>query len=176
MAWFFQSQLGMPDLDAITGATIQHAVKIHRALGPGLLESVYDDVLSYALQRDGLRVVRHQPIPFEYDGLIFGDGLRPDLLIEGRVIVELKSVEHLQPVHAKQLLTYLKLARLPVGLLINFGGATLMEGVRRIVNDLPAASSPALLINQNQTAKPVLDDDLRKEAALPRVLRVLRVS
>lgn len=150
----------MRDLDSITGATIQHAVKIHRALGPGLLESVYDEVLSHALLRDGFSVRRHEPIPFEYDGLVFGDGLRPDLLIEGRVIVELKSVEHLAPVHAKQLLTYLKLARMPVGLLINFGGATLMEGVKRIVNDLPSDLSPRLRVNQpHQRAKPAADDD-----------------
>lgn len=151
---------GMPTLDAITGGTIQHAIKIHRALGPGLLESVYDEVLCHALLRDGFSVRRHEPIPFEYDGLLFGDGLRPDLLVDGRVIVELKSVEHLAPVHAKQLLTYLKLARLPVGLLINFGGATLLEGVRRIVNNLPGASSTALRINQERAAKPAVDDDL----------------
>jgi GxxExxY protein len=156
---FLPANFRMQNLDHITGATIRHAVRIHRSLGPGLLESVYDDVLAAALLREGFSLRRHEPIPFEYDGMTFRDGLRPDLLIEGLVIVELKSVEHLAPVHAKQLLSYLRLARLPVGLLINFSGATLMEGVRRIVNALPAVQSPALRINQVHKSQPS-DDGL----------------
>jgi iron complex transport system substrate-binding protein len=145
----------MPNLDLVTGAIVRHSVRIHRALGPGLLESVYEGVLGQALTRDGFQVEHHRPIAFEYDGLLFRDGLRPDLTVNGQVLVELKSVERLAPVHAKQLLTYLRLANLPVGLLINFGGATLIEGLRRIVNHLPPDASPGLRINQN--TKPVDD-------------------
>ncbi|MFM8396158.1 MAG: GxxExxY protein [Acidobacteriota bacterium] len=87
-------------------------------------------------------------IRFEYDGLLFDEGLRLDLLVDGCVVVELKSVERLAPVHHKQVLTYLRLLQLPVGLLINFGGATLKEGLHRIVNQLPASASPCLRVNQ----------------------------
>lgn len=125
------------DLDDITGAIVDASVKVHQKLGPGLLEGVYEAVLARALQRRGLSVDRQKVLRFEYDGMVFNEGLRLDLLVEGRVIVELKSVETLHPVHKKQLLTYLRLARQPVGLLINFGAATLKEGLHRIVNKLP---------------------------------------
>ncbi len=137
-----------PSLDDITGAIIDSSLKIHMDLGPGLLESVYEIVLSRALQKRGLRVERQKTMRFEYDGMIFEDGLRLDLLVEDHVIVELKSVETLAPVHSKQLLTYLRLMRLPVGLLINFGAATLKEGLHRIVNHLPASASPRLRVNR----------------------------
>jgi iron complex transport system substrate-binding protein len=138
----------MKELDEITGAIIDAAMKIHIELGPGLLESVYEVVLARALERRGFKVERQKPIRFEYDGMVFDDGFRVDLLIEGRVVVELKSVEKLAPVHSKQLLTYLRLMHLPVGLLINFGAATLKEGLQRIVNNLPASASPRLRVNQ----------------------------
>lgn len=124
----------MNDVDEVTGAIIDEALRIHRALGPGLLESVYVTVLARALVRRGLRVERHKIIRFEYDGMVFEEGFRADLVVESRVIVEVKSVEQLARVHAKQLLTYLKLTGTSVGLLINFGAATLREGPRRIVN------------------------------------------
>jgi len=129
------------EFDQITGTVIDAAIQLHRDLGPGLLESVYETVLARMLQRRGLHIERQLRVVFEYDGMRFDDGLRIDLLVEGCVIVELKSVETLAPVHSKQVLTYLKLMHLPVGLLINFGGATLKEGLRRIVNDFPAARS-----------------------------------
>lgn len=91
---------------------------------------------------------RQQPIQFKYDGMLFEEGFRIDLFVEGRVIVELKSVEQFAVVHGKQVLTYLRLMHLPVGLLINFGAPTLKEGLRRIVNNLPASASPALQVNQ----------------------------
>lgn len=134
-------------LDDITGAIIDAAVKIHIALGPGLLESVYEVVLARALERRGLSVERQKVIRFEYDGMVFEEGLRVDLLVEKSVIVELKSVEKLAPVHSKQLLTYLRLLDLPVGLLLNFGAATLKEGLHRVVNKLSPADSPQLRIN-----------------------------
>jgi GxxExxY protein len=138
----------MKELDDITGAVVDAAVKIHKELGPGLLESVYEVVLARELERRGFQVERQKPIRFEYDGMVFEEGFRTDLLIEGRVVVELKSVENLAPVHSKQLLTYLRLMNLPVGLLINFGAATLKEGLHRIVNKLPSSASPGLRVNQ----------------------------
>ncbi|MCA8993347.1 MAG: GxxExxY protein [Planctomycetaceae bacterium] len=136
------------ELDEITGAVIDEAMKIHRKLGPGLLESVYEVVLARALERRGLSVQRQLPVTFEYDGLTFEQAFKVDLLVEDVVVVELKSVEKNAPVHAKQLLTYLHLMKLPVGLLINFGNATLKEGLKRVVNNLPPVESTQLRINQ----------------------------
>ena len=98
-----------------------------------------------------LKVECQKAIAFEYDGMRFEEGLRVDLLVEDRVVVELKSVEHLAPVHSKQLLTYLRLLNLSVGLLINFGAPTLREGLHRIVNNLPASSSSRLRVNHPPT-------------------------
>jgi GxxExxY protein len=138
----------MHELDDITGAIIDEAIKIHKELGPGLLESVYEVVLARALERRGLRVERQKPVRFEYDGMIFEEGFRVDLLVEDMVVVELKSIETLHPVHGKQLLTYLRLMNLPVGLLINFGESTLKEGLHRVVNNLSPSASPRLRVNQ----------------------------
>lgn len=143
----------MKELDDITGAIVDAALKIHMELGPGLLESVYEAVLARALEKRGFRVERQKVIRFEYDGMVFEEGFRVDLLVEGGVIVELKSVEKLAPVHGKQVLTYLRLMDLPVGLLINFGAATLKEGLQRIVNRLPSSASPRLRVNQSSSSK-----------------------
>jgi iron complex transport system substrate-binding protein len=124
----------MQELDDVTGLIVDSAIKIHRELGPGLLESVYELVLDRTLAARGLRVERQKPIVFSYDGLVFENAFRVDLLVDERVVVEIKSVESLAAVHYKQLLTYLRLRNLSVGLLINFGGITLKEGLRRIVN------------------------------------------
>jgi iron complex transport system substrate-binding protein len=132
----------MNELDDITGAIIDSAIKIHTELGPGLLESVYEIVLARALEKRGAQVERQKPIRFEYDGIVFEEGFRVDLFVDGRVVVELKSVETLAAVHGKQVLTYLRLMNLPVGLLINFGAATLKEGLCRVVNRLPPSASP----------------------------------
>lgn len=129
-------------LDEITGTIVDAALKIHMELGPGLLESVYEAVLARALERRGLHVERQKVVRFEYDGMVFEEGFRTDLLVEGRVVVELKSVEKLAPVHGKQVLTYLRLMNRPVGLLINFGAATLKEGLHRVVNNLQPSASP----------------------------------
>jgi iron complex transport system substrate-binding protein len=138
----------MKELDDVTGNIVDAALRIHRGLGPGLLESVYETVLARELARRGFGVERQKVVRFEYDGMTFEEGLRLDLLVEGRVVVELKSVERLAPVHGKQVLTYLRLLNLPVGLLINFGAATLREGLHRVVNDLPASASPRLRVNR----------------------------
>jgi iron complex transport system substrate-binding protein len=138
----------MHELDEITGAIVDASISVHRELGPGLLESVYEVVLARVLMKRGFRVQRQTPISFEYDDVMFEDGFKIDLLVDEKVIVEVKSVERLIPVHHRQLLTYLRLMELPVGLLINFGGATLKEGLRRIVNQLPPAASPTLRVNR----------------------------
>ena len=135
-------------LDEITGIIVDAAVRIHRDLGPGLLESVYESTLERTLLRHGLGVARQLPIHFVYDGATYEDAFRVDLLVENRVIVEVKSVERVAVAHRKQLLTYLRLANVHVGLLVNFGAATLKEGLHRIVNDLPPSASPRLRVNR----------------------------
>jgi len=137
------------ELDDITGTIIDTAIKIHRDLGPGLLESVYEVILAKSLEKRGLKVLRQVPFRFQYDGMIFEEGFRIDLLVEDRVIVELKSIESLAPVHSKIVLTYLRLMNLQVGLLVNFGESILKDGIDRIVNNLPPSASPRLRVNQS---------------------------
>jgi GxxExxY protein len=112
------------------------AYRIHTTLGPGLLESVYETILANQLQKRELRVVRQQPIPLIYEGMQFPIGFRADLVVEGKVIVEIKSIADLTPSHKKQLLTYLRLADMRLGLLINFNMARIKDGITRIVNGL----------------------------------------
>ena len=131
------------EIDDITGQIVDAAYKLHTRLGPGLLEAVYEMVLARELERRGLKVERQRAVSFEFDGLRFDDGFRVDLLVEDVVVVELKSVETLAPVHSKQVLTYLRLLNLPVGLLLNFGAATMKEGLHRIVNDYVPSPSAA---------------------------------
>jgi GxxExxY protein len=140
----------MKELDDVTGEIVDAALKIHKGLGPGLLESVYESVLAKSLEKRGLKVERQKPMSFVFDEIQFDEGFRVDLLVNDRVVVELKSVEKLAPVHSKQLLTYIRLMKLPVGLLINFGASNLKEGLHRIVNDLPASASPRLRVNQEK--------------------------
>jgi GxxExxY protein len=120
----------------IAKIVVDAAIKVHRALGPGLLESVYEIVLAHELAKRGLKVERQVPISIEYNGLKFQEGFRADIVVEEKIIVELKSVENIQPVHKKQLLTYLRLADMRLGLLINFGSALLKNGISRVVNGL----------------------------------------
>jgi GxxExxY protein len=140
----------MQDIDEITGSIVDAAYKIHTGLGPGLLESVYEVVLARELEKRGLIVERQKIISFEYDGMRFDEGLRVDVLVNGLVVVELKSVEKLSPVHSKQVLTYLRLLHLSVGLLINFGSPTLKEGLRRIVNNYQPSATSRLRVNQEK--------------------------
>lgn len=125
----------------ITGSIVDAALKIYRALGPGLLESIYEAVLKIELEKRGLQVESQIAIPIEYEGVIFENAFRLDLVVDGRVIVEIKSLETILPVHGKKLLTYLRLTKKPVGLLINFGAPTLKEGLRRVVNGLDPSES-----------------------------------
>lgn len=126
----------------ITRQIVDAAYRLHTALGPGLLETVYEVTLAHELQKRGLRVRRQVPIPIEYDGLRFDEGFRADLLVEDLVLVELKSLEKNLPVHAKQLRTHLVLARLQLGLVLNFGLELMKHGITRIVNGLPEAPKP----------------------------------
>jgi GxxExxY protein len=116
---------------------VDAAYHIHRKLGPGLLESVYETVLAFEIEKRGLTVKRQVPVSIEYEGIRFEEGFRADLIVEDIVIVELKSVENVSPVHKKQLLTYLRLTDSRLGLLINFGCALIRDGISRIVNRLP---------------------------------------
>jgi GxxExxY protein len=125
----------MSDVEKLAAMAIDFGLAIHRDLGPGLLESVYETLLSAKLARSGLRVERQKPIDVEYEGIHLREGFRADLLIERRLIVEVKSMERLAAVHSRQVLTYVRLLDLPLGLLMNFGGATFREGVRRVMND-----------------------------------------
>jgi len=115
---------------------VDSAYHIHAKLGPGLLESVYEVILAHALRKRGLKTERQVSIPIQFDGIRFDEGFRADLIVEEKLIVELKSIEKTQPVHKKQLLTYLKLTDLKLGLLINFGARLMKEGVFRVVNNL----------------------------------------
>ena len=124
----------MSDVENIASSVIDIAFHTHRDLGPGLLESVYEAVLAKTLETHGYQVERQKPIPIKYAGLCFDEGFRADLLVDGKLLIELKSVEKFAPVHGKQVLTYLRLLDLPLGLLINFGAETFRQGIRRIVN------------------------------------------
>ena len=123
------------EINVITGAAIDCAVRIHTDLGPGLMESVYEAILHRQLENMGFRVARQVPIPVRYEGLSFKEGFRADLIVEDRVILELKSVDQISKAHRKQLLTYLKLSGLQVGLLLNFGAHLMRDGIARVVCD-----------------------------------------
>lgn len=124
----------MTDVEVIATAVIDCGYHLHRRLGPGLLETVYEAVLAEQIGRRGFAVERQKPVPLEIDGISFNEGFRVDLLVEGVLVVELKSVERASPVHAKQVLTYLRLLDLPLGLLMNFGAETFRDGLKRVVN------------------------------------------
>jgi len=128
-------------VDEITGIILDSAIKVHRDFGPGMLESVYERMLAAALRKRGLTVETQKDISFSYDGMTFTDAFRLDMLVEGEVVVELKSTEKNIPVFYKQVKTYLKVLDLHVGLLINFGLSTLKEGFARIVNDYDETGS-----------------------------------
>lgn len=149
-----EAQRGDVDIDVLTGHVVDTAIRIHRALGPGLLETVYETVLADSLSRAGLSVERQRSIGFEFEGRHFADAFRLDILVEGRLVIEVKSVERVMPVHAKQVLTYLRLMNQPVGLLLNFGGEVMRDGIKRIVNNyVPlCASAPLRETNSNRTS------------------------
>ena len=150
--------------EELSAIVVDTAFHLHKELGPGLLESVYEAVLAKLLQQRGLCVVRQKPIPVKFAGMTFDEGFRADLVVEDNLVIELKSVEHLAPVHSKQLLTYLRLMKLPLGLLINFGSATFKEGIHRVVNNHQDFASSRLRVNQ------YTGDEVSREAAKGDVL------
>ena len=133
------------DVEELARVCVDKGFRLHRDLGPGLLESVYETLMFESLRRDGFQVLRQQSVPVEHDGIFIENGFRLDLLVEDKLLIEIKSTERHAPVHAKQLLTYLRLMRLRVGLLMNFGLATFKEGACRMVNDyIPLLDDPFL--------------------------------
>jgi len=134
--------------EELSAVVVDTAFHIHKELGPGLLENVYEMVLAKMLYEKGLSVERQKPVSFEYHGIRFDEGLRLDLLVNRSLVIELKSVDKLAPVHSKQLLTYLRLMKLPLGLLINFGSPTFKQGCRRVVNNHTDFASSRLRVNQ----------------------------
>jgi len=124
------------DENAISKVVLDTAFKVHSKLGPGLLESVYEVVLARELTKQGFAVICQQPVEIRYEDMLFEESFRADLVVNGLLIVEIKSVEKVLPVHPKQLLTYLRLSGLKLGLLINFNEALLKDGIKRVVNGL----------------------------------------
>lgn len=122
-------------IDELSSIVLEEAISIHREFGPGLFESVYESVLAGRLRRRGLRVERQVQVKAVFDGEIYDPAFKIDMLVDERLIIEIKAVEALGKAHAKQLLTYLRLLKQPVGLLLNFSGETMRDGIRRVVND-----------------------------------------
>jgi iron complex transport system substrate-binding protein len=125
----------MRPIDEISAIVVDECIAIHRELGPGLFETVYETILAGRLVARGLKVARQVPVPLVFDGQSFEAAYKIDILVEDRLILEIKSVEKLTKAHARQSLTYLRIFKQPVGLLLNFSEATMKEGIRRMVND-----------------------------------------
>ena len=119
------------DINNITGQIIDAAMKVHTALGPGLLESAYEACLAHELKKRGFSIERQKEMPVEYDGILIDIGYRLDLLVNDKVVVELKAVSEVAPIHEAQILSYLKLGKKPIGLLINFNVQRLKDGIKR---------------------------------------------
>ena len=134
--------------DDLTGACINAALRIHKKFRSGMLENAYETFLFRTLVRDGFTVERQKAISFDFEGDRYDNAFRADLIVDNRLIIEVKAQEANSPKHAKQLLTYLRLAELPLGLVINFGMPRLMDVVKRMVNDLPPDYSPQLRVNR----------------------------
>lgn len=127
--------MGQLDIEQLAKAAIDCGFQVHQDIGPGLLETAYEAFLAAALAERGLRVQAQVPVPVTYRGVPVRDAFRVDLLVEDKLIIEVKSVERLAPVHAKQLLTYLRLMDQPLGLLMNFGADMFRDGLKRVIND-----------------------------------------
>jgi len=124
----------MPNVEMLARKAVERGLFVHRELGPGLLESVYEAVIATGLAREGFQVERQKLVPMRFEGITYAESFRIDLLVEGRLVIEVKSTERNLPVYSKQLLTYLRLIEQPVGLLMNFGYPTFREGLKRVVN------------------------------------------
>ena len=138
--------------DALTSLIIRNAIEIHRSHGPGLFESACEVMLADSLEAAGVTVERQVAVPIHYRGRIIAEGYRLDLLVDRQVVVEVKSVEKLAPIHSQQLLTYLRFGGFKVGLLLNFGAGTLRDGLKRLVNDFTPADDSPLLVNRRHSS------------------------
>lgn len=125
----------MDEMEELVTTVLDVAFAVHRDIGPGLLENVYEQLLANRLRQLGIKVDRQLPVGAQIEGLDFAEAFRLDLLVENKLVIEVKAIEKLAPVHARQTLTYLRLMKLPLGLLINFGGITLKEGIKRVANN-----------------------------------------
>ena len=137
-------------LDSITRRIIGAAIEVHKHLGPGLLESAYESCLAFELSERGLAIERQKPLPIKYKNVLFDCGYKLDLVVEDSVIVELKAIEQLLPIHEAQLLSYLRISGKSTGLLINFHVRVLKNGLKRIVNDFPDSA-----ISAHSAVKPI---------------------
>ena len=142
------------DVEELSAIVVDCGYKLHVEAGPGLLETVYEVVLAKMLSEQGLSVRRQVPVPIRLMGMTFEEGFRADIIVEDRLLIELKSVENLLAVHSKQVLTYLRMLKLPLGLLINFGSPTFKDGCKRIVNHHTDTQLSHLRLNQESHAKP----------------------
>jgi GxxExxY protein len=138
----------MANIEELSAIVVDTGFKLHRDLGPGMLESAYELILFEKLTVLGLKIDRQTPINIHYDGIDINNAFRIDLLVEGQLVLEIKSVQQTLPVHSKQLLTYLRLMNLPLGLIMNFGTATFRDGVRRLVNNHTNFASSRLRANK----------------------------
>ncbi len=137
------------EIEHICSLVVDAAFKLHKDIGPGLLESAYETILAAKLEDMGLGVDRQVPIDIQYDQVHLPAAFRVDLLVEKRIIIEIKSVEKTLPVHAKQVITYLRLTNLTHGFVINFGTPMFKDGIKRLLNDRPSSVSSCLRANQN---------------------------
>jgi len=128
-------RLSAREVNRITSTIVESAIRIHRTVGPGILEKAYFGCLCYELVSAGLKMQTQKELPLVYQGVKIDCAYRVDLIVEETVIVEVKAIESFAPIHSRQLLTYLRIAQLPVGLLLNFGALTMREGIKRVVND-----------------------------------------
>jgi GxxExxY protein len=135
------------DIEDIASIVVDCGFSVHKGLGPGLLESAYQAVLTEMLRRKGLSFEEEKLIPIVFDDFVVDKGFRADIIVEGRLLIELKSVERVLPVHGKQVLTYLRLSNLSLGLLMNFGGEMFKDGIRRIANNYDDRKATALRIH-----------------------------
>ena len=132
------------DVEELSAIAVDCGLKVHRELGPGMLESAYEAVLAHLLAKRGLNVERQKVIPIIYDGSIIEQGFPADIVVENRLLIELKTVERLLPVHARQVTTNLKFMNLPIGLLMNFSSEKFVDGLKRLVNNHNETSKSAL--------------------------------
>ena len=138
----------MRDIEELATTAIDCGFHIHKELGPGMLETVYETVLEFALRERGISVRRQLAVPITYRGVTLPEAFRADMVVERTLIIEVKSVERNAPIHAKQLLTYLRLLEQPVGLLMNFGCETFRDGLKRVVNHYEPFAPSRLRVNQ----------------------------